>query len=325
LQFSQLSENNEFAMSEPMHREKPADTNIPEEKSRWRWKRATAVVAFFAISSVLYRLLVFTEKEQTALMFIGLPTVLALLLCAAPPTKTITGSIMKGITLFLLMLAILLIEGFICILMAAPFFYSIGFIIGIFADKARAKNHISRFHCAVVGVILLCSLEGINERFSFNRDEVIEVSYVHTGTLEETTAALARGPSFDWWELPTYLKMGFPYPQRIQGDGLQVGDRWQIDFAGGEGKPGSLLAQVTQAEAGHYVVQKITDGSHISHWMEWEQAEWFLEEQSDGMTKVRLRMSYRRLLDPAWYFGPVQRYGVRLAGEYFLEQTFGDR
>lgn len=312
-------------MSEPDNLDPSAASNAPQKKSRWRWNRAMAAVTFFAVSMVLYRLLVWTEKEQTALMFIGLPTVLALLLCAAPPTKTITGSIMKGITLFLLMLAILWIEGFICILMAAPFFYSIGFIIGIFADKARAQKHISRFHCSVVALILLCSLEGINERFSFSRDEVIEVSYVHTGTMEETTAALTRGPSFDWWELPTYLKMGFPYPQRIQGGGLAQGDRWQIDFAGGEGKPGSLVAHVLVSEPGHYVVQKVTDGSHISHWMEWQQAEWFLQEQGDGSTKVRLRMSYRRLLDPAWYFAPVQRYGVRLAGEYFLEQTFGER
>lgn len=281
-----------------------------------------AFVAFVAVSSILYRLLVIAEKEQTALMFIGLPTLLALLLCAAPPTRTITGSIMKGITLFLLMLAILLIEGFICILMAAPFFYSIGFIIGIFADKARAQNHISRMHCVVVAVILLFSLEGINERLSFSREEVIEVCCEHHASLEETAAILARGPCFEWWDLPTYLKMGFPYPVKIQGDGLKAGDRWQIDFAGGEGKPGSLVAQVMLAEPGHYVVQKISDGSHIAHWMEWRQAEWFLDAKDNGVTQVRLRMSYRRMLDPAWYFGPVQRYGVRLAGEYFLDQTF---
>lgn len=229
---------------------------------------------------------------------------------------------MKGISLFLLMLAILLIEGFICILMAAPFFYSIGFIVGIFADKARAQKEISRMHCAVVAVILLCSLEGINERFSFQRDEVIEVSCLHHASMEETVAALAQGPRFDWWQLPTYLKMGFPYPVKIQGDGLKNGDRWQIDFAGGEGKPGSLVAQVICSESGHYVVKKISDGSHISHWMDWQQAEWFLIPQANGGTEVRLRMSYRRLLDPAWYFAPVQRYGVGLAGEYFLEQTF---
>ncbi|MFM2171599.1 MAG: hypothetical protein RI957_1828 [Verrucomicrobiota bacterium] len=296
----------------------------PEKKLGFgKWRPAMAFVLFLAVSSVLYRALVMSAKEQTALMFIGLPTILALLLCAAPPTKTITGSIMKGITLFLLMLAILLIEGFICILMAAPFFYSIGFIIGIFADKARAQHHISRMHCAVVAVILLCSLEGINDSLSFSRTERIEVCCDYPGTVAEAEAALARGPSFDWWELPTYLKMGFPYPQRIQGDGLKTGDRWQIDFAGGEGKPGSLVAQVMVSEPGHFVVQKITDGSHISHWMEWQQAEWFLEAQDQGTTKVRLQMSYRRLLDPAWYFAPVQRYGVRIAGEYFLDQTFG--
>lgn len=301
----------------------PETPAVPEKKPWFRrWNRWMAFALFLVVSFVLYRSLVISEKEQSSLMFVGLPTVLALLLCAAPPSKTITGSIMKGITMFLLMLAILWIEGFICILMAAPFFYSIGFIIGIFADKARAQKHISRMHCTVVAVILMCSLEGVNERLSFSRQEMIEVSCLYPGTVAEAEAELARGPSFDWWELPTYLKMGFPYPQRIQGDGLKTGDRWQIDFAGGEGKPGSLVAQFMVAEPGHFVVTKVTDGSHIAHWMEWQQAEWFLEPQVDGTTKVRLQMSYRRLLDPAWYFGPVQRYGVRIAGEYFLDQTF---
>lgn len=57
-----------------------------------------------AIASTLYRILVFSNKEQSALMFIGLPTALALLLAALPAPKSATGMIMKGITLFLLLL-----------------------------------------------------------------------------------------------------------------------------------------------------------------------------------------------------------------------------
>ena len=89
-------------------------------------------------------MLVLGHKEQTALMFIGLPTALALLLAALPAAKSATGMIMKGITLFLLLLGILFIEGFICILMAAPFFYSIGALIGIFVDKARAETRVEQ-------------------------------------------------------------------------------------------------------------------------------------------------------------------------------------
>jgi hypothetical protein len=30
-------------------------------------------------------------------------------------------------------------------------------------------------------------------------------------------------------------------------------------------------------------------------------------------------LHYRRNLDPAWYFGPWERYGVGLAGKYLID------
>lgn len=276
-----------------------------------------------AIASLLYRLLVLGHKEQTALMFIGLPTALALLLAALPAAKTATGMIMKGITLFLLLLGILFIEGFICILMAAPFFYSIGALIGIFVDKARAKREWNnRFRVIVIPALALMSMEGVTEFLSFPRDESVTVSHATSLTPSEARALIARGPAFDADELPGFLKLGFPQPQTIAGEGLGAGDQWRIHFAGGEGKPGDLLAEVTESSPYHLVVTRISDTSHIAHWLDWQEAEWKLEPTTNG-TKIILTMRYRRLLDPAWYFKPIERYGVKTAGEYFLTSTFG--
>jgi hypothetical protein len=319
---SLLSENNEFTMTDDITQLEEQLAKQAAEKSRRNRKIVFNLVIAAFCCSFFYRLLVISRTEQTALMFIGLPTVIALVMCRMPASKTITGSIMKGITFFLLILAILLIEGFICILMAAPFFYSIGFIIGIFADKARAKNHMPHMYCSVIVVLGLMSLEGINETLSFSRDEVIVVETLVLMSHQQATSALARGPSFRNEQLPLYLKMGFPRPQSISGNGLTVGDQWKILFAGGEGKPGELVAQVTEASADFYRVEKISDASHISHWLEWQSAEWHLSRIDEQHTRVVLTMRYRRLLDPAWYFGPAERYGVRLAGKFFLTQTF---
>ena len=49
--------------------------------------------------------------------------------------------------------------------------------------------------------------------------------------------------------------------------------------------------------------------------------EWTIEPTGTG-SRVTLTMRYRRLLDPAWYFKPIERYGVKKAGEYFLAQTY---
>ncbi len=274
------------------------------------------------ITSVLYRILVLGQKEQTALMFIGLPTAIAMLITFLPRSTSATGMIMKGITLFLLLLGILLIEGFICILMAAPFFYAVGFIIGIFADKARARREFNkRLRVVVLPVLVLMSLEGVTGLLSFPRDETITVSKDVALSPAAAREQLARGPEFVLSALPSFLKLGFPAPRRIEGDGLEAGDRWLIHFAGGEGKPGDLTAEVVESGPNHIRVVRVSDSSHIAHWLEWQDAQWTIEPNTNG-SRVTLVMRYRRLLDPAWYFKPIERYGVRKAGEYFLAQTF---
>ncbi|MBK1826867.1 hypothetical protein JIN81_07540 [Haloferula rosea] len=280
-----------------------------------------ALVITTAVVSLAYRLLVATHYEQTALMFIGLPTLLAVLLAYLPASKTATGMIMRGITLFLLLLGILFIEGFICIVMAAPLFYAIGFIIGIFVDRSRVQRDMNRFRVVILPVLLLMSLEGVTGWLSFPRDEVVVVEQWTSMKPEEAWEELSVGPDFDLSRLPLFLRMGFPMPREIDGTGLEVGDNWRIHFAGGEGKPGDLTAEVVVSGEGRARVVKQDDTSHIAHWLDWQEAEWELIPERGG-TRVRLTMRYERLLDPAWYFKPIERYGVRKAGEYFLQETY---
>jgi hypothetical protein len=77
----------------------------------------------------MYRLIVLGRLEQTAVLFVGIPTVLAILLAVVPKAKTVKGGITKGLTLFLLLSGPLLGEGFICILMASPIFYLVGLLL----------------------------------------------------------------------------------------------------------------------------------------------------------------------------------------------------
>jgi hypothetical protein len=39
------------------------------------------------------------------------------------------------------------------------------------------------------------------------------------------------------------------------------------------------------------------------------------------VTRVTWTLRYRRGLDPAWYFGPWERYAVRLAAAYLIESV----
>ena len=69
----------------------------------------------------------------------------------------------------------------------------------------------------------------------------------------------------------------------------------------------------------------LSDTSHISHWLTWQEAEvsWSPHAVgSDGaspQTDVRWTLRYERRLDPAWYFAPWERYAVSCAADHLID------
>jgi hypothetical protein len=65
----------------------------------------------------------------------------------------------------------------------------------------------------------------------------------------------------------------------------------------------------------------VRDDSYLSHYLDWKSSEVRLEALDTGHTKVTWILSYRRILDPSWYFGPLQRYAVRLTAEQLIDHV----
>jgi hypothetical protein len=275
------------------------------------------VILAVALGSLAYRLLVSGKLEQTAMMFIGLPTLLALLLAMTPKARSATGAIMKGTTIALLLFGPLLGEGFICILMAAPIFYLTGLGIGIAIDRSRKHGNKTTLSCLVL-VLLPMSVEGISPRLSFNRDETVQASRVVRASDRAVGRAMSRSPRLDS-PLPLYGRMGFPRPTQAQGAGLEVGASRTIHFSGGEGHPGDLVMRIQESRTGYLRFAAVSDHSKLAHWLAWKSAEVEWRAVDLGRTQVTWTLHFRRLLDPAWYFRPWERYASRLAAEYLIQ------
>ena len=276
-----------------------------------------AFIITLAIGVVAYRLLSSHRLEQTAALFIGLPTILALaVLMLAPQPKSWTGAIFMTITIFLLISGMLLGEGFICVLMAAPIAYAVGLIVGLLSDWFEKKGHAK--NALMIIPFAMMSLEGVHGRLSFGRMETITAEQVVTGSPASVEHALAATPHFDR-ALPLFLNLGFPRPVGALGTGLNPGDQRLIHFAGGEGRPGDLLLIVTERDPMRVRFMITSDSSHIAHWLAWKSAEVTWEPVDAQHTRVRWTTVYRRLLDPAWYFRPWERYAVRLSASYLID------
>jgi hypothetical protein len=272
------------------------------------------VAAAYIVSALLYKLLFHEGLGHTSLLFIGLPGVLAILLALAPRAGTAKGGIIKGITLALLLVAPLVGEGYLCILMAAPLFYAIGLAIGAGIDASR-NSKTTTLSCTAVMVILL-SLDGILP--THPRQETVSVTRIIAAPAAEIQSALAQPPDIAT-PLPRFLRLGFPRPIAASGSGLAPGATRTIHFTGAEGDPpGDLTLRVAYTNDGNVLFLATRDTSKLTQWICWQSSNVHWQSVDATHTRVTWQTTFRRQLDPWWYFAPWERYAVRKSTEYLL-------
>ena len=280
-----------------------------------------ACIAALAIASVAYRILVFGKLEHTSLVFIGIPAILALALTTIRPTTSV-GTVNKTMAIALCLSGVAFGEGFVCILMASPLFFLVGTVVGKMRGRRATDAHLDSLPSSwkYLGIIVLVplSLEGVIPGFALDREETVAVSRVIPATADVVQASLAAPMHFEQG-LPLFFRLGFPTPGGTAGEGLDIGDTRAVEFVHGGHHPGTLVLEITKSEAGLVHFAAVSDDSYITHWLSWRSAEVRWEETAPGETRVTWTLRYTRRLDPAFYFKPLERYGVSLAAGYLIE------
>src|ERR1700679_3721044 len=153
------------------------DITIPEDASLSRvnsaqWMIAAFLVTALILGAVFYWMVRGLGFGHTSLMFVGIPVVLAIILVLAPTPKSATGSILRGMTLALLIVAPLVGEGYLCILLASPLFLVVGIVVGTIVDVTRAKRS-TTLSCIAI-LVLPFSLEGIVPQLTYTCAQSVE-------------------------------------------------------------------------------------------------------------------------------------------------------
>jgi hypothetical protein len=162
------------------------------------------------------------------------------------------------------------------------------------------------------------ALEGVIPGFEFGRNATVTRTRVVAGSPSDVEAALARVPSFER-ELPAFFKLGFPTPGVTGGEGLTIGAERRVEFLHGAHHPGSLVLQVASRTPRSVTFRPAHDDSYITHWLSWRDIDVEWREIAPGQTEVSWTLRYRRRLDPAWYFAPLERYATGLAAGYLID------
>jgi len=291
-----------------------------EQRTPAQWSLVFTALSL-AAAAAIYRFARDGHLDQTAALFIGLPTVLALGLTLTPKAKSATGMAVKGMTIGLILSAILLGEGVICILMAAPLFYGIALAIGLTVDAVRRRERGVRegkVYSVLLLPLVLMSLEGVTPITSLPAAGTATATQSVGATPAAVEAALTTAPRFDRTSPPAFLGLGFPLPLAADGAGLAVGDRRTIWFSGRNGTRAALVLQVAEREAGHVRFHAVSDQTAIARWLGWQDADVTWQGISADRTRVTWTLRYSRRLSPAWYFGPFEQYAATLSAQYLI-------
>jgi hypothetical protein len=264
-------------------------------------------VGFFVIT-------VRSGRADSALLFVVLPVVLAIALTLIPGRRT-HARVFRITTITLLLAAVALHEGAVCVILAAPLVYALAHGTAAFiraTDGTRAVLPLP--------LLLLGGMEGIQPDWRVQPDQTVEVTRVVALDAAQVRARLAAGPQpVAARELPLRV-LGVPMPQHVHGAGIAPGDRWEFGYHGSaHGPGGEIVTEVRDASDTGIAFTILQDTTITARWLQWRDAQVRWHAVDGGHTEVTVVFSYRRGLDPSWYFGPLQDRLLHAGGDHMLD------
>lgn len=295
---------------------------MSEEREKADEKKSKSIlyviIAILAFANLAFKSLNEIELEQTSLLFVGIPALIAILVIKyAKPAEGAYGIVFRIITIFLLLSSVLLGEGLICIIIMSPLFYVTGAIC-VQIYKMFKKRNKSNLHSFVLLPVLLvvAQVHEINQTPEVNRIERTVVLEGHK-TLDDMNV----NPDF-LHELPDFFKIGFPKPISNSGQGLEVGDTRSIQFKSNTKGVGDLVFEITSKTNQSIHFKPVEDHTHIHHWLSWKDVNVEITHHENNTSTITWTTDYTCDLGPSWYFKPIENYAVGLMNTHLINSYF---
>ncbi len=277
------------------------------------------IVGILVISSLAFRLINYAQFEQTSILFVGLPALITILIIKYDNTpKSAYGVAFKVVTLFLLMSAILLGEGVVCVLFAAPIFYGVSALI-VFVHEYLKKINSDKDYSLILIPIVLLIMQPLGIK-TIPEENIV----VTTVELPSSVSLLDLNKVPDFQKnYPSLFKIGFPKPLDIKGSGLHVGDQRHISFESTTKGIGVLSLEIDSATEKTISFKIDKDETHISHWLTWKKVSVNVEKQQDKSI-VTWTSVYTCDLGPQWYFNPLEKIAVKEMNKHLINSYFNE-
>lgn len=274
-----------------------------------------------------------TAWSGTALMYLGLPWLVAVLLALVPEADAYKADespgkkpILRGSIIVMLGSSFLLGEGFICVLFFLPIYlFVVAVMIGIFRMiKRRTKpdSKLQPIHLTPL-LIGLLALEGTHPDLSFERVGSVTVEQATSLDRSQLWANLHE-PMVLNRSVSTGLSKLFPQPYQIDIDTYELGAVHKVHYRYARWlwtnvHEGVLTLEIDKRSCDAISARVIDNTSYLANYLDIQRISLRFAGQPDEPTKVSIRIDYRRTLDPAWYFTPLIQMALRGSVSYLIE------
>lgn len=287
---------------------------------------------FFIIgaATLTARAVLDSSFRNSTLLYILIPFAISIALHLAIPVNE-SDSLgqrfvrhMRAATIIMLGSSALLFEGFICVLFFMPIYYvmvMLGFLFSAWAGGNDDEGGQAGAYSIPV-VVALLAVEGLTGPTTVPRYNEATYTQILPGTPASLQANMAKPIAFEakrHW----FLRV-FPMPTRVQAGTLRAGDVHRLHFVYKRWfftnvQRGDMAIRIAEVSPTRIRTEIVQNDSYLSHYMKIDGTEVRFRDLGGGRTRVSLTVKYHRLLDPAWYFGPMERLAARQSARYLID------
>ena len=289
-------------------------------------------VFLIGLAAVVTRLILDSSFGTTTIFYVATPYLIGLAIyLAVPPSGEMTKMgralrHMRSASIVMFASSLLIFEGWICILFAFPIYLLFaGIVLALMPPPRHKPEDITDVFRAGAAPLLVAAitLHGLYPGFQGEREQSVTRTRVIAADISEIKAKLAEPIVYE--ETRSRFLSLFPLPHTTLAGTLSEGDihhshftyrRWPV----GNTHHGIISVQLAKVGEQNIRTRVIRNDAYFSQYLTIHGTRIDMEPLADGTTRLSLSIDYRRDLDPAWYFGPLQKRAVGESADYLIDQ-----
>ena len=302
--------------------------SLLKDKYGHKRMKATAYILLIGGVSFLIHALFTVGLGHSALLYMLIPygiSVIITFLRSYDEPKTRGeryGRHIGNAFIVLLASSIVLLEGVVCVIFFFPIYFIIVTIEYAFAPSDDNNSKLRSVW--VPAIVLVMSLEGTTDFLSLDRNYSVSVTKVTSLSVSEVKENLASPFNLD--KKRDWMLSVFPMPYQIEAGSLKAGDvhkiktryhRWFVTNTH-EGEAELLIEHVGDKRVR---TKMVSDTTYFSTYLALNGTQIDFESLATGGTEITLKIDFERKLDPAWYFGPLQKMAVSKMAEFLIDEV----